>query len=90
MKSLHVLRYGEIMRRDFVVLILIFSMHLEGALRALVGFRQVSMPCWSHGGFLLDFVDVLFVDLSCKFSQSPIELVLASLVLRLLLVLLAP
>ena len=39
MKSLHVLRYGEIMRRDFVVLILIFSMHLEGALRALVGFQ---------------------------------------------------
>ena len=48
------------------------------------------MSCWSQGGFLLDFVDVLFVDLSCKFSQSPIELVLASLVLRSLLVLHAP
>ena len=64
-KSLCVLLYGEIMRRDLVVLFLIFSMHLKGALRALVGFRQVSTLCWSQGGFLLDFVDVLFMDLSC-------------------------
>ena len=49
------------MRRDFIVLISIFLMPLEGAQRALVGFRQVSVLCVLCG-FLPEFVVVLFMD----------------------------